>query len=85
VTDTAARGVGRFEVPLVAGVDCLDAVQLRSIALVRWTWRRTSSQGVPWELAFLFSFAVLLSRGCILGMTLDEVSLLLGRNCSISA
>jgi hypothetical protein len=34
--------------------------------------RKTSSQGI----VVLFSFAVLLSHGCSLGMTLDEVSLL---------
>jgi hypothetical protein len=41
---------------------------------------------IPWELVVLFSFAVLLSQGCNLDMTLDDVTLLvLGRNCSNSA
>jgi hypothetical protein len=39
VVDVAARGAGRFSpvsaMPLVAGVDCLAAVQVRRIALVR--------------------------------------------------
>jgi hypothetical protein len=37
-------------VPVVAGVVCLDAVQLHRTALMRWTYRRTSSQRIPWEL-----------------------------------
>jgi hypothetical protein len=49
-------------VTVVAGVACLDAVQLRRTALGRWTWRRTSSQRIPWELvcsfALQFSFRV---------------------------
>jgi hypothetical protein len=40
---------------------------------------------VPWELVVLFSFAVLLSLGCSLDMTLDEDSLLpLGCSYNIS-
>jgi hypothetical protein len=61
-------------VPGIADVACLDAVQLRT-ALVRCIWRRTSSQRIVCELVVLFSLAVL-SHGCSLGMTLDEVSLI---------
>jgi hypothetical protein len=66
-------------VPVVAVVDCLDAMQLHRTALMRRTRRRTSSQRNPWELVVVFSFAALLSCGCILDMTLDDVSLLILR------
>jgi hypothetical protein len=45
-----------------------------------------SSQRAIWELALLFSFTILLSRGCIHDMAVDAVTvLLLGCNCSSSA
>jgi hypothetical protein len=71
---------------MVAAVVCLDAVQQSRTAVVRLNWIMTSSQMILRELAVLFSVAILLSRGCILDMTLDEFSfLLLGCNFSSSA
>jgi hypothetical protein len=82
VENAAARGAARFlhlsAMPVVAGVACLDAVQLRRTTVVRRTQRRTSSQRIPWELVVIFSFEVLLSHGSSIVMTLDEVSFLLG-------
>jgi hypothetical protein len=73
VADAAERGAARFSylsaVPAVVVVVVVVVVE----CLTKCSCIGLSSQRIPWELVVLFSFAVLLSHGCTLGMTLDEV------------